>query len=134
MSLAPVYLITSGLTMQAAVRDSNIILGIFSVLFLLATLWLMFASFFIHNEKLLSEMYYYSTFITPIAALIFVIGWLDTLVKLYQTQVQEPYILAFAVIGLILFLAILASHVFSATKQTKKRINKPGRKLTGRLN
>lgn len=132
MSLAPLYLITSGYTMQAALRNANagqtmsfFTLIIISVAFMAITVWLVVVAFFVRPGKLQFWTYEIFTGIGIIAAIIFVIGWLGTIKMLLDSGVGELYATAYLIIGLLLYFAILAFNIFGAFKQVRRRIRKP---------
>jgi len=132
MSLAPLYLITSGYTMQAALRNANtgqtmsfVPLSIISVAFMVITIWLVFVAFFVRREKIQFWTYSIFTGITPLAALIFVIELLGTMKELLDVGVGELYATAYLIVGLLLYFAILCFDIFVFFKQVRRRIKKP---------
>lgn len=132
ISLAPLYLIASGFTMEVALRNahtgqtmSSVTYGIISGAFMIITIWLVCVAFFIRQEKI--EFWTYEIFarISLLAALIFVIGLLGVMKRLLDAGVGGLYLTAFIIFGYLLYFAILAFEIFTIFKQGRRRIKNP---------
>lgn len=127
MSLAPMYLITSAYTMQAALTTQSAgllqnisftTLALLSWAFLIVTIWLVVAGFVTLPSKLRLWTYGVGTGLGIISALILVIDWLERLIALMKLNASPIYVTAFFYIGFALYFAILVFNVIHAAKFT----------------
>ena len=119
MSLAPVYLITSSYLMQVALKNSNVVAYALSVLIMACAIWLVIASFIKLRKVVVDYTYQIFASLALITALVFVIGWLDTLVELLNLRASPAYVYAYFGLGLLLYFAILVFNVHNAYKQAR---------------
>jgi hypothetical protein len=119
MSLAPVYLITSGYLMQAALKNpSGVVYGL-SVFFMASTIWLVVAAFIKLPRVALDYTYEIFAALALVSALVFVIGWLNVLTGLLNLKASPSYVYAYFFVGLLLYFAILGFNVYNAFKRAR---------------
>jgi len=115
LSLAPVYLITSSYLMQAALKNPNIVTYALSAFTMLCAIWSAIAAFI--PKVAVGYTYRILASLALVTALVFVIGWLDTLNELLNLKANPAYVYACFWLGLLLYFAILVFNVYNAFKR-----------------
>lgn len=127
MSLAPVYLITSAYLMQSHLERPSVVTLNLSVLAMCISVWLVIVTWTCLSDKIKEFTYKLFSATSVFTPLIFILSWLGVLGKLVNLKASPTYIYPYVVIGLLLFLAIIAFSGWNTFRKESRNEKPVGR-------
>jgi hypothetical protein len=123
MSLAPVYLFTSYYLAKAASTETSIkiwpslptmLVYILAGVTMAVVIWLVAVSFCTRLKKYHDKTYKTCASLGILTALVFLVGWVDTIGPLLNANASPIFVYPYVVLGVVLYVTIIFFNIYNA--------------------